>query len=228
MDLRDFSEKLAQATQNMSADEKVALMKVFEKVSDEITKKETCTTGNCHVCEETTGVPDGITPRLRALKENYMKQVPSITTYRARAITKITKENPGMPKILLRAKCFRYCCETAPLVIQDNELIVGAPQGAPRAGAFSPDIAWRWMEDEIDTIGSRPQDPFYISEEDKKIMREELFPYWKGKSLDEYCEDQYREAGVWEMSGESFVSDCSYHALNGGGDSNPGYDVIFL
>ncbi len=228
MDLRDFSEKLAQATQNMSADEKVALMKVFEKVSDEITKKETCTTGNCHVCEETTGVPDGITPRLRALKENYMKQVPSITTYRARAITKITKENPGMPKILLRAKCFRYCCETAPLVIQDNELIVGAPQGAPRAGAFSPDIAWRWMEDEIDTIGSRPQDPFYISEEDKKIMREELFPYWKGKSLDEYCEDQYREAGVWEMSGESFVSDCSYHALNGGGDSNPGYDVILM
>ena len=228
MDLRDFSEKLAQATQNMSADEKLALMKVFEKVSDEITKKETCTTGNCHVCEETTGVPDGITPRLRALKENYMKQVPSITTYRARAITKITKENPGMPKILLRAKCFRYCCETAPLVIQDNELIVGAPQGAPRAGAFSPDIAWRWMEDEIDTIGSRPQDPFYISEEDKKIMREELFPYWKGKSLDEYCEDQYREAGVWEMSGESFVSDCSYHALNGGGDSNPGYDVILM
>ena len=26
----------------------------------------------------------------------------------------------------------------------------------------------------------------------------------------------------------SFVSDCSYHALNGGGDSNPGYDVILM
>ena len=133
-----------------------------------------------------------------------------------------------MPKIMLRAKCFRYCCETAPLVIQDNELIVGAPNGAPRAGAFSPDIAWRWMVDEIDTIGSRPQDPFYISDEDKKIMKEELFPYWEGKSVDEYCEDQYREAGVWELSGESFVSDCSYHAINGGGDSNPGYDVILM
>ena len=47
------------------------------------------------------------------------------------------------------------------------------------------------MVDEIDTIGTRPQDPFYISEEDKKIMREELFPFWKGKSVDEYCEDQY-------------------------------------
>src|SRR5699024_4464453 len=27
---------------------------------------------------------------------------------------------------------------------------------------------------------------------------------------------------------ESFVSDCSYHAINGGGDSNPGYDVILM
>ena len=228
MDIREFSNKLAEATKNMSDEERASLMKMFESVSGEITKNDTPSTNNAYTASEGTGVPDGITERLRKLKENFLKQVPSITTYRARAITKIAKENPGMPKILLRAKCFRYCCETAPLVIQDNELIVGSPCGRPRAGAFSPDIAWRWMKDEIDTIGSRPQDPFYISDEDKRIMREELFPYWEGKSLDETCEDQYREAGLWEMSGESFVSDCSYHAVNGGGDSNPGYDVILM
>ena len=173
-------------------------------------------------------MPLGPTERLVKLKENFLKQVPAISTYRARAVTKITKENPGLPKIELRAKCFRYCCETAPLVIQDNELIVGNPTGGPRVGAFAPDIAWRWMVDEIDTIGERPQDPFYISDEDKRVMRDELFPFWEGKSVDEYCESQYREAGVWELSGESFVSDCSYHAVNGGGDSNPGYDVILM
>lgn len=133
-----------------------------------------------------------------------------------------------MPNNILRAKCFRKCCETAPLVIMDGELIVGAPNGAPRAGAFSPDISWRWLRDELDTIGTRPQDPFYISDEDKKYLRDVIFPYWEGKSLDEHCESQYRDAGVWELSGESFVSDCSYHQVNGGGDSNPGYDVILM
>ena len=226
MDIKEFSAKLAEATKELSLEERQALMKMFASVSDEVKKDDVVT--EILVSDEGTEIPNGITKRLQALKDNYLEQVPSITTYRARAITKIAKENPGMPKIVLRAKCFRYCCETAPLVIQDHELIVGAPNGKPRAGAFSPDIAWRWMEDEIDTIGSRPQDPFYISDEDKKIMREELFPFWKGKSVDEYCEDQYREAGVWELSGESFVSDCSYHALNGGGDSNPGYDVILM
>ncbi|MBK5245713.1 MAG: choline trimethylamine-lyase [Peptostreptococcaceae bacterium] len=229
MDIREFSSKFAEATKSMSSEERASLMKMFEGVSKEITKKDVGNSGTCLASGDNDGgVPDGITERLKKLKDNYMKWTPTITTYRARAITKIAKENPGMPKTIFRGKSFRYSCETAPLVIQDDELIVGAPCGAPRAGACSPDIAWRWMEDEIDTIGTRPQDPFYISDEDKKYMIEELFPFWKGKSVDEYCEDQYREAGVWELSGESFVSDCSYHAINGGGDSNPGYDVILM
>ncbi|WP_291292628.1 choline trimethylamine-lyase [Enterococcus sp.] len=222
MDINEFSAKLAEATKELSAEERNALMKMFATVADHA---ETPSESDS---SDATVVPNGITPRLSALKENYLKQVPTITTHRARVITELAKENPGMPKSVLRAKAFKRCCETAPLVIQENELIVGAPNGAPRAGSFSPDIAWRWMEEEIDTISSRPQDPFHISEEDKKIMREELFPFWKGKSVDEHCEDQFREAGVWELSGESFVSDCSYHQLNGGGDSNPGYDVILM
>ncbi|MBW9157646.1 choline trimethylamine-lyase [Clostridium sp. FP2] len=226
MDIREFTNKFAEATKNMSAEERASLMKMFEGVSKEITKEDTV---SYVASSENDGkIPNGITDRLQRLKENYLKWTPTITTHRARAITKIAKENPGMPKSIFRGKSFKYCCETAPLVIQEDELIVGAPCGAPRAGSCSPDIAWRWMEDELETIGTRAQDPFYISEEDKKFMREELFPFWKGKSIDEYCEDQYREAGLWELSGESYVSDCSYHAINGGGDSNPGYDVILM
>ena len=225
MDVKEFSAKLAEATKELSPEERTALMKMFATVADHA---EVSTSGSTFVGSEGTTIPNGMTPRLQALKDNYLTQVPTITTHRARVITEIAKDNPGMPKNILRAKSFKRCCEIAPLVIQEDELIVGAPNGAPRAGAFSPDIAWRWMEEEIDTISSRPQDPFHISDEDKRIMREELFPFWKGKSVDEYCEDQFREAGVWELSGESFVSDCSYHQLNGGGDSNPGYDVILM
>ena len=222
MDLQDFSNKLAEATKNLTPVERASLRKIFENISAEIGTKVAVENS------VSAGIPEGPTERHAALKKKFLTHVPSITTHRARVITKIAKENPGMPKALLRGKAFKLCCETAPLVIQDHELIVGAPNGAPRTGAFSPDIAWRWMEQELDTIGTRPQDPYYISDEDKRCMREEIFPFWKGKSVDEYCEDQYREAGLWELSGESFVTDCSYHALNGGGDSNPGYDVILM
>ena len=36
MDIREFSDKIAQATKNMSEDERQSLMKMFETVSDEI------------------------------------------------------------------------------------------------------------------------------------------------------------------------------------------------
>lgn len=229
MDLRDFSSKLAEATKKLTPSERMALKELFSGISNELSNGTyTPASTGLSSANDPKAVPDGPTERHLRLKENFLRQVPTITTHRARAITKIVKENPGLPKSILRGMSFKYCCETAPLVIQDDELVIGNPTGAPRAGAFAPDIAWRWMLDEIDTIGTRPQDPFYISDEDKRIMRDELFPFWQGKSVDEYCEDQYREAGLWELSGESFVSDCSYHAINGGGDSNPGYDVILM
>ncbi|MBS4751083.1 choline trimethylamine-lyase [Carnobacteriaceae bacterium zg-ZUI78] len=223
MDMKEFSQKLAEATKELTHEERQALIKMFSSLADDTHVAQTAYQSN-----EPTGIPDGITPRLKALKDNYLKQVPTVTIHRAKVITELAKANPGMPKNLLRGQSFKRCCETAPLVIQDNELIVGAPNGAPRAGAFSPDIAWRWLRDELDTIGKRPQDPFYLSEEDKKVLLEQIFPFWEGKSIDEVCEDQFKDAGMWELSGESFVSDCSYHATNGGGDSNPGYDVILM
>ncbi len=226
MDIQDFSNKLAETIKNMPEGDRESLRKMFEGVTEGMTKMPAA--GNTVASSNGTAIPDGPTERHLKLKETFLKHKPSITTHRARAITKIAKENPGLPKAVLRGKCFKYCCETAPLVIQDNELIVGSPTGAPRGGSCSPDLAWRWMLDELDTIGTRAQDPFYISDEDKKIMKEELFPFWEGKSVDEYCEQQYREAGLWELSGESYVTDCSYHAVNGGGDSNPGYDVILM
>lgn len=137
-----------------------------------------------------------LTPRMQRLRARYLEARPSISIYRALAFTEVAKHNPGLPPILLRAKSFRKACETAPILIQDEELIVGHPCGKPRAGAFSPDIAWRWVRDELDTMSTRPQDPFQISEEDKKTIRDEIVPFWQGRSLDEICETQYREAGV--------------------------------
>ena len=178
-------------------------------------------------CSETT-TAEGLTPRMQRLRNHYLTVRPSVSIYRALAFTEVVKANPGMPTILLRAKAFRHACETAPILIQDDELIVGHPCGKPRAGAFSPDIAWRWVRDELDTMSTRPQDPFEISEADKKTIREEIVPFWEGRSLDEICEAQYREAGVWAFSGETFVSDLSYHQINGGGDTCPGYDVLLF
>lgn len=166
--------------------------------------------------------------RLNLLKKAYLQVKPSISIHRALAYTEVMQQNPDLPKALLRAKGFRRACETAPMLIQENELIVGHPCGKARAGAFSPDTAWQWMQDELDTISTRAQDPYFISEDDKRIMQEQLFPFWQGKSVAEACEIKLREAGVWEFGAEACVSDLTYHVSSGGGDTSPGYDILLF
>ena len=171
-----------------------------------------------------------ISDRLYALKKAYLTVKPSISINRALAYTEVYKKHPDLPKNLKRAKGFRRACETAPLLIQNHELIVGHPCGNPRSGAFSPDTAWEWLADELDTIDTRPQDPYFISEDDKIIMREELFPFWRGKSLAEACEKNIRKEDpeLWEFGAEACISDLTYHMTSGGGDTSPGYDTILF
>lgn len=43
-----------------------------------------------------------------------------------------------------------------------------------------------WLLNELDGFASRPQDRFTISEEDKRIYREALFPYWEKRSMKDF------------------------------------------
>ncbi len=166
--------------------------------------------------------------RIKNLKDAYLKVKPSISIGRAQAFTEVTRENPNLPNNVRRAMCFKKACETAPMLIQEGELIIGHPCGRPRTGSFSPDTDWKWMRDELETISSRPQDPYFISEKDKKILRDEIFPFWEGKSLAEACEKEFRKEGLWEFGAEACVSDLTYHISSGGGDTSPGYDIILF
>lgn len=229
LDEREFSNKFAQATQHLSPEEKQAVFKLFAGISQQLASENPVPqaaggTANFNDDEEITG----LTPRLERLKNAYLNVRPSVFVRRAVVTTEVYRENAGMPIKILRALAFKKACETAPLLIQQDELIIGHPCGKPRAGCVSPEISWRWVRDELDTMSTRAQDPFQISEEDKQTLREKVFPFWEGKSVDEICQKQYEEAGVWSFSGESFVSDLSYHQVNGGGDTCPGYDVILV
>ena len=87
MDIREFSTKLAEATRNMKPEEREAIQKMFQGVSDQITKTGSAapssTTGCCGgfagAASHGTAIPDGPTERILALKRQYMKWKPSIT-----------------------------------------------------------------------------------------------------------------------------------------------------
>lgn len=166
--------------------------------------------------------------RVERLRDAFLQAKPFISAHRAVSVTRVYQANPGMDNILLRALAFRHACENAPLYVAENELIVSHPAGGARGGEVSPEISWRWVADELDNLPFRAQDPYQIDDETKRLLREEVFPYWQGRSLEEMAETQLKTVGLWEWCHDDAICDVTIKTQNGGGDACPGYDNILL
>ncbi len=103
----------------------------------------------------------------------------------ARIETASYKQTEGEPVILRRAHAFRAQCRKLPIQIYENELIVGNRSLLPRMGVIMPSAAVHWIDRELDTLETRPQDPFHISPEEIAELRRDIFPYWQGKTLED-------------------------------------------
>ena len=170
----------------------------------------------------------GLPPRIERMKEAFLKVKPSVSIARAKATTEVYKANPNLPVKLLRAQAFYRACETIPVHIGEDELIVGSPSGKQRAGVFCPEISWRWVESELETMHKRNQDPYVIEEADKKILQEDIFPFWRGRSIDEKVYAQLEDLGILPLTFESGIIDAELKATNGAGEYAPGYCNILI
>ena len=122
--------------------------------------------------------------RVTRLIDNLFAKMPEIESARAILITESYKATENEPMIIRRAKAFEHILENIPIIIRDEELIVGSTTIAPRGCQTYPEFSFEWLEDEFDTVETRSADPFYISEKTKQELRE-VHKYWKGKTTSE-------------------------------------------
>ena len=127
------------------------------------------------------------TARIEALKNAILDAVPVIETERAVLVTQAYKETEGLSPIMRRAKVVEKLLNNMHVTIRDNELIVGSLTKNPRSSEIGIEFSFEWLEQEFETIHARANDPFIISDESKKILREQVFPYWKGRTLSDYA-----------------------------------------
>ena len=123
-------------------------------------------------------------PRIQKLVDALYEHMPVIESARAKLITESYKETEGEPIITRRAKAFAHILHNIPIIIRDNELIVGSSTIAPRGCQTFPEFSYEWLEAELDTVATRTADPFEIAEETKAELKE-ADKYWKGKTTSE-------------------------------------------
>lgn len=124
------------------------------------------------------------TERIPRLAAHLYAKMPEIESARARLITESYRATEDKPMIMRRALAFEHILDNIPIIIREEELIVGSTTIAPRGCQTYPEFSCDWLEAEFDTVARRKADPFYISERTKKELLE-AHKYWKGKTTSE-------------------------------------------
>ena len=124
-----------------------------------------------------------LSQRVRSLRDRFLAAKPEIHSERAVLVTRAYRETAEQPVAIRRAEALRNVLEGTPVVIRPGELIVGVKAPTILGSPLYPEIAADWLETELDTLPSRDEAPFHVSTETRRVLLDEVLPYWPGKQL---------------------------------------------
>ncbi|HMQ54347.1 MAG TPA: pyruvate formate lyase family protein, partial [Anaerolineae bacterium] len=168
--------------------------------------------------EPITGFPPEVwattRPSARAarIKQRLLANERQIDVERARFATESYRATEGEPMVIRRAKLLLHLVRSMSLAIQPDEVIVGNRSLLPRMGIIAPEGAVDWVDKELEILPTRPQDRFNITAEQIRELREEIFPYWRGRTLEDIVAARVPEDVRVAVRGKAFSLNQTDHA----------------
>jgi pyruvate formate-lyase/glycerol dehydratase family glycyl radical enzyme len=136
---------------------------------------------------DTAVATHGPSERVERIKNKFLVTTPEVCAERAKLITESYMETEAQPMVIRRARALEKILSEMTIFIDGDELIVGNQCSKPRSSPVFPEFSCKWLEAELDRLAKRTADVFLISEDTKKTLREDVFPYWDGKTNNEYA-----------------------------------------
>jgi formate C-acetyltransferase len=125
----------------------------------------------------------GPTARVQLGVKRDQSAVAELFAERAVSVTRSFQETEGQPIALRRAMMIRRILDEHSVAVQDGELVVGMKTRKPRGSPVFPEINCAWVERDLDRLATRKDTPFFVSDETKRVLRAEVFPYWRGRQV---------------------------------------------
>lgn len=110
---------------------------------------------------------------------------PKIDVERGLYFTEAFKKTEGQPLNVRWAKALYHYAKNATVYIDENQLLVGRSGKPGRYGILYPELDGNIFKEAIEKLPTRENSPFDITEEDARIVAEEIAPYWQGKTFHE-------------------------------------------
>ncbi|HCY84804.1 MAG TPA: formate C-acetyltransferase/glycerol dehydratase family glycyl radical enzyme [Desulfobacteraceae bacterium] len=124
--------------------------------------------------------------RVNTLRQQSLSTPVTLSHERACLVTEFykTRVSPTQSVPVQRALCLSHILSNKAVFIGEQELIVGERGPVPSAVPTYPEVCLHSLSD-LDILDSRPKVPYRVSDETKRIYREEIIPFWEGKTIRE-------------------------------------------
>jgi pyruvate formate-lyase/glycerol dehydratase family glycyl radical enzyme len=121
--------------------------------------------------------------RIKKLREQSLNAINRLDPERALLVTNFYKSGieSKVSTPVMRALTLNHILVNKFICINDDELIVGERGPAPKATPTYPEINLHSLED-LDVLDTRQKVSFKVDNETKRIYRDEIIPFWKGKN----------------------------------------------
>ena len=126
-----------------------------------------------------------LTPRMQEYRESVLNAKPYVVAERAVLVTEAYKENEAQPYVIKRARALEHVLANMTIYIEPQTVIVGNQTVRNYSAPVFPEYTMGFIIDELDKFEKRDGDVFYVTDEDKKVLRE-IAPYWKNNCLHDH------------------------------------------
>lgn len=125
------------------------------------------------------------TARIAGLRDRMLSEPRYLSLEQALLVTDVYERLEGASVPRKRAESLAAAMRQISIHIDPAELIVGNRTAGVRAGVVFPEAGISWIDKEIESLPTRPQDRFEVRQEDIEAFRSRVLPYWTGRSLED-------------------------------------------
>ena len=132
--------------------------------------------------------------RIETLRNNLLDSTTSLYLERTQLYTESLKQTEGEPRIIRQAKALAHMLKGIPVRILPGELVVGVIADKIRGAIIYPEAHGARVIPELEEIKNRDKRSVVITDEDMKIVQDEIESYWADKSMLAHGERNIPEA----------------------------------
>ena len=132
---------------------------------------------------------DRSSPRVQRLRQRIIDAPREVCVERARYLTQSMAANWDLHPLTRMSMALEHILDNMSVVIRDDELIVGCRTSKLKGAPLFPENKSKWIEGDLEAFDKRVLQKVLITEEEQRELREEILPFWRGRTVEDRLEE---------------------------------------